>query len=373
MTHPLVDWLPPRWRPFGAAVWERRVPVLSAVAGAAVVALVVAFLLPKWYTGQATVLPPTEGGDSFSIMAGLIESSALSKLGLLSTSSPSDVYVEILKSRTIREALIRQYDLQRSYKCRNLDLTLKELESHYTVDVSKAGVVLVNVEDRDPKRAADMANFAVAQLDDFNRRTYTTRARRTREFLEERLATVKTHLQKAEAAVMAYERSHKILTSDESSAVEGVASLIADKLSLQVKRSYVSGYSRADSPTLRQIDAEMEAIDREIGKLPGLKQEGTRLALDAGIQRKVFTLLTAQYEEAKIQEMKDTPSLAVLDVARTPQMKSRPRRLIIVAVATAAAAVLSLAWVGLSLRQSRAAWSARSTQTSAPTALSEIR
>ena len=91
-------------------------------------------------------------------------------------------------------------------------------------------------------------------------------------------------------------------------------------------------------------------MDRELAKLPSLKQEGSRLALDAEIQRRVFMLLTAQYEDMRVQETRDTPTLTVLDSARAPEIRSRPRRVVIVLAATFAAVALGLAWVGISLR-----------------------
>jgi len=368
----MVDSLPPRWRPYGLAVWERRGRITAIVLATAVASIVVSLFLPKWYTGAASVLPPTENGDSFSLMSGMIESSALNRLGLLSTSTPSDVYGEILRSRTIREAIVQKFGLQQSYRSRNLDLALKEFKHHYGVEVNKAGILEVTVEDRDPQRAADMANFAVAELDDFNQRTFNARARRTREFLDVRLADVRTRLAVSEAALTTYEKAHKIIATSESDAVEGVSSLVAQKLSLQVRHSYVSSYSEPNSPVLREIAAEMAAVDEQLMKLPGLREQGSRLALDAAIQRKVFTLLTAQYEDARMQEMKNTPTLAILDAARAPQLKTRPNRSIIVLVSTALAAALCVLWASLSLRQSRSSWSARSTQASAP-ALTEIR
>jgi len=96
-------------------------------------------------------------------------------------------------------------------------------------------------------------------------------------------------------------------------------------------------------------------MDSELAKLPGLKQEGSRLALDAEIQRRVFTLLTSQYEDMRVQETRDTPTLTVLDRARIPEIRSRPRRAVIVLVATLAAVLLALAWMAFSLRdQARA-------------------
>jgi uncharacterized protein involved in exopolysaccharide biosynthesis len=284
-------------------------------------------------------------------MGALIENTTLSQLGLFTSSTPSDMYVEILKSRNLREALIRDFDLETRYDRKGMDRTLKELEIHVRVAASPVGVVTVQVEDQDPKRAADMANHLVDHLDRFNRESANTRARRTREFLETRLAETRVLMQQAESTLTAYEQRHKIVASTEESAVGAMADVISQKLSLEVRRGYMSSYSREGSAPLRQVEAEIAAMDRELAKLPALKQEGSRLALNAEIQRRVFTLLTAQYEDMRVQEARDTPTLTVLDRARAPDLRSRPRRTLIVLIATAVAVMLGAAWVGLQVRR----------------------
>jgi len=345
----LLAGLPSPARRFGLAAWQRRRPLAIFIGAVAVAAAVVSLLLPKWYAADSTILPPTEAADTFGVMGALLENAALNQLGLFTSTTPSDIYVEILKSRTLREALITEFDLQRIYRQKGTDLTLRELEAHMGVAAEPNGLVRVMIEDRDPSRAAAMVNFLVDGLDRFNRESMNTRAKRTREFLEVRLADARTSLVRAESTLTAYEQRNKVVASTEA-AVAPMADAISQKMGLEVRRSYMSSYSRPGSAPLRQLDAEISAMDRELGKLPRLKQEGSRLALDAEIQRRVFMLLTAQYEDMRVQETRDTPTLTILDRARPPQLRSRPRRAIIVLVATAAATLLAAAWVGFSLR-----------------------
>ena len=344
-----LDSLPPSSRRFIAASLERRRPIAAFVLAVMALSVLAALLLPPWFQAQSTVLPPTEGNDSFGIMAGLIQGAALSKVGLTSSSTGSDIYEEILKSRTLREDLVQAFHLDRLYKRKGMDRTLKELGRHVKVATGASGLLVVQVEDRDPQRAADMANRLVDELDRFNRETLNTRAKRTREFLESRVADVQTRLRAAEAALTAYEQEHGVVA--DASTVGGVASVIAQKLNLQVKREYVSSYTSVGSAAVRSIDTEIAAYDRELARLPGLKNEGARLALDAEIQRRVFTMLTGQYEDARVQEMRDTPTITVLDRARAPELKSRPKRSVIVLASTLVAMLLSAGWVGLSLRK----------------------
>ncbi len=340
---------PSTFQRFVAAALERKAPIVAFIGVVALAAVVVALVLPAWYLAESTVLPPTEGNDSFGIMAGLIQSAALSRIGLATSSTASDVYEEILKSRTLQEDLVHEFHLDSLYRRKGMDRTLKELEKHVSVSTGVSGLLIVRVEDRDPGRAAAMANRLVDELDRFNRETLNTRAKRTREFLATRVADVQERMKGAEARLTAYEKAHGVVA--DAGAVSGMASIVAQKLDLQVKRAYVSSYSAPGSAAVRSIDAQIAAFDRELSQLPGLKNEGARLALDAEIQRRVFTLLTSQYEDARIQEMRDTPTITVLDHAEPPELKARPKRAVIVLVSTFVAALLSAGWVGLSLRR----------------------
>ena len=113
----------------------------------------------------------------------------------------------------------------------------------------------------------------------------------------------------------------------------------------------MSSYTAEGSAAVRAIDAEIAAFDRELARLPGLRTEGARLALDAEIQRRVFTMLTSQLEDARVQEMRDTPTITVLDRARPPEIRTRPKRSLIVLASTMASLLLSAGWLGLALKK----------------------
>lgn len=344
-----LDSLPPPARRFLAACLARKWTIAAFVGTVAVLAVVVALLLPPWYRAQSTVLPPTEVNDAFGTMTGLVQSAALSRIGLATSSTASDIYEEILKSRTLQEDLVGAFHLQSLYGCRGMDRTLKVLGRHVKVATGVSGLLIVQVEDRDPRRAANMANHLVDELDRFNREALNTRAKRTRRFLEARIADVQIRMREADSNLTAYARAHGVAT--DGSVVGGMAGLMAQKLNLQVRREYVTSYASDASAAVRSIDAELAAYDRELARLPGLKSEGERLALDAEIQRRVFTMLTGQYEDARIQETRDTPTLTILDRARPPELRTRPKRAAIVLMSTLMAVVLSLGWVGLTLRR----------------------
>ncbi len=320
------------------------------VAAAAALAAVVSLLLPNWYEAESTLLPPSETSESgFGLLTGMIQSSALSSLGLSTTSTPSDVFAEILQSRRLCEAAINRFSLMKLYKRKNMDRTVREFRRHLDVSVNSAGLLTVTFEDRNAKRAADITNYLVAELDHFNVDTYKTRGKRLREFLEGRVGEVQRKLVVAEERLVVYERQHRVVSSGGSEAALGVSDILAQKFNLETQRAYVSGFAAPTSAERLSIERQLSALNGEISKLPEMKLDGARLVLDVEVQRKLLLLMTAQFEDARMQERRDTPTITVLDAASPPQIKTRPVRSAIVAVAALLALLGCGVWTAAKL------------------------
>jgi len=333
------------------AVFRSRLRTYAWVVGvSALLATGISLLLPNWYRAKSTLLPPTESSESpFGLLAGMIQTSALNNLGLSTTSTPSDVFAEILESRRLTEAAISRFEYVKVYRRKNTDRTVKEFQRHLSVRVNAAGLLEVSFEDRNAGRAADVTNFLVSELDRFNVETYKTRGKRLRIFLEGRVGEVQSQLVTAEELLLAYERKHRVVTNVESDKVSGVSDILVQKFNLETQRTYVSSYSSPGNAELQNIERQLRALNSEIGKLPEVKMEGARLMLDVEVQRKLLVLMTTQYEDARMQETRDTPTVTVLDNASPPQLKARPLRGVIVAGAAFAALLGCAAWTAASL------------------------
>lgn len=340
---------PPAERFFAAfrTRWKRHARIVAA---AAVLAAGVSLLLPNWYRAESTLLPPTEGGDTgFGLLTGMIQNSALNSLGLTTTNTPSDVFAEILESRLLSEAAIRKFGYERIYRKKGIDRTLREFRRHLVVNVNAAGILSVAFEDQDPRRAADVTNFLVEELDRFNVGTYKTRGKRLRQFLETRLAEVQRQLATVEDTLQRYERRNRVVTGAATESVGGMSEILVQKFNLETQRAYVSSYTSPGNPELQSIDRQLSALRTEIGKLPEVRLEAARLILNVEVQRKLFTLMTGQLEDARMQETRDTPTVTVLDMAVAPQLKDRPTRSLLVAAAALAALLGCAAWTAMTL------------------------
>ena len=301
------------------------------VAACTLIALAVSLLLPKWYEGSAVLLPPTED-ELTSSAIGQFLPRGFGGIRIPGAPTLADLFVAVLKSRTVADRIVERFDLIARYKQRDREKAAKELNSHVSFSVGNEGTIAIVVEDRDPKVAAAMANAYVEELDRFNRETRSTSAKRTRAFIEERLNIAKRDLAAAEDRLRDYQQGKRLAAispSDRGDAEVG-ARLMAQKIALEVRLQVLRQSLSEDSEEMRRARQELAAIERQVGGLPRAGVEIARLWRDVKIQEQVFELLTAQLEEARIRETRDTPTVQLLDRAQPPLHKSRPKRALIV-------------------------------------------
>ncbi|HKO21527.1 MAG TPA: GNVR domain-containing protein [Candidatus Eisenbacteria bacterium] len=323
---------------------RRRFLVLNVIA-TTLLALAVSLILPKWYTARAVLLPPTE--DDASSALSMLMPRSLGPVRIPGAPTMGDVFVAVLKSRSVADRLVSRFDLVRRYNSRDEEKAVKELASHVKFQLGDEGTIAIAVEDRDPKSAAAMANAYVEELDRFNVETRTSSAKRTRSFIDERLTVAKRDLTAAEDRLRAYQQERKLpaLSPSAQSDADVGANLMAQKVALEVKLQVLRQSLAESSEEVRRVRQELAAVDRQVSGLPQAGIEIMRLWRDVKVQEQVFELLTAQLEEARIRETRDTPTVQVLDHASVPLHKSRPKRALVVIAGFVIGLTGSLGWV----------------------------
>lgn len=334
--------------PVLGALWHDRYRLLAVVFGTMLVTLAVTFALPRWYRAEAVILPPEES-DLLSNMS--LAQRALTKFpafGILTDYyTPADIYKAVLQSRTVQEEIARHFDLQKVYRQRSMEKTLRALKTHVRVRVNPDGTIRIQVEDRDPRRAADIANGFLVELDRYNVEKRNSQARRTREFLERRVTETDSLLRVSEQSLRLYQESRHTVapTTLQGGDVQAAADLMARKILLEVRLGVLRSYLREDNDQVVQTRTELEQLKGRIAALPALQDELTRRIRDQRIQEQLFLLLTAELEQSRIRETMDTPTVQVLDAAVPPERHHRPRRLTIAVAAGLLALMGSAAWV----------------------------
>jgi uncharacterized protein involved in exopolysaccharide biosynthesis len=325
----------------------------AAVFAGTLLTAIAAFVWPPTYRGEAVLLPPTEEDTGFSVST-MIRGLNVPGIRIPSRTGPEDVTMAILRSRRIASTLVRRFDLMKVYKARREDLAIRKLQRRSSFKLGETGTVIVRVEDRDPKRAADLANAYAEELDRFNREIRMTKGRRTRLFVEQRLKETQVELAHAEDALRQYgEQHHTVaLPADQLSAVESAARLFASQATLQVQLGVARQYASDTSEEVRRLQLQLDEVNRLIAALPDVGLELARLTRTVKIQEQVFALLSAQYEEARITEARDVTTVEVLDPADPPERRIWPRRGLLTALGFVISGFGALAWIAWNVGRS---------------------
>ena len=348
------------------SVLSKRKRFIGAVTGGALVLSIIgSLLLPNRFSATARVMQGAQDNAmKVSMMAALPEGLGSAAGGLFGKSS-SDVWVGILQSNSVRDEVIKRFDLRESYGKEMIEDTRKTLDGNVSVVNTKQDVVVITVEDEDPEKAAAMANAFVEELDRINRDAVMTSGKSTRLFVEKRLVETKGELTRIEDEIRAFQTANKALKLDDQSAaiIESFGDLRGRLASKEVELQVLRSYATDSNPQVQTLMAEIGGLKRQLSeaqegtqgdifiptnRLPGLSLQYARLFRDAKVQETLFELLTQQYELARIQEAKDSPTIQVLDMATVPEKKSGPKRGLVVALAAFSAIVLSSAWAFIS-------------------------
>jgi tyrosine-protein kinase Etk/Wzc len=325
-----------------------------------VASLIYSILLPNIYTSTAKIMPPqkeTAGGLSALLgqaggLAGLAAASGFTGGG--------DLYLGILKSRSVADAVIKRLNLMEVYEVKNLEAARKKLDGAVKVQAGKDGIITITTDDRDPKRSALLANTMIDELGKTTVRLNLTKAGTERVFLEKRLELVKKDLKTAEEELKSFAQNNKIVQVDSQAraSIESISRLKAELAKQEVQLAVVSSNQTAQSPEVRAIETGIRQLKGELGVLAGSAGGGegipslgnvpsvglayARKLRELKIQEAVFEQLTKQYEMAKLNEAKDSSTFQVLDEAVVPIRKSKPSRSLIVIMSTAATFLISV-------------------------------
>ncbi len=335
---------------FLEAVARRRALMITIVVVATVAAVIISLLLPKWYRASALLLPPKEvtvnvgGASQLAEVASVIEG-----LNLPVMVTASDVFARMLRSRTVAEHVIDSFDLARHYKTESFTDTYLALMSHSRFTVTEEGLLDVSVEDRDPKTAAEIANAFVQELDLVNRRIASRRAVQNRQFIEERVRQVKAQLDTARQSFENFQVKHRAVDFDEQTrlAIEQAISLKVSLAQLEIDIRMNEKVLGKDNPEMIEKRRRRDIIKQQLEQLesggsdssffslplaavPTLKGQYEVLYSRVKVNEQLYTILLEQLERAKLQENEELPTLTVLDYARPPEVRDRPRRSVIV-------------------------------------------
>jgi uncharacterized protein involved in exopolysaccharide biosynthesis len=354
--------------------WEHRRRLVQVAGIGFVLSTVVAFVIPKTYESTTSLMPPDPSGTGMMMMAALAGRAGSNFAGLagdmLGLRSSGVLFIGILKSRTVQDDLINKFDLRRVYSRKRWEDTREELAKLTEIaEDRKSGIISITVTDRSPTRAAAMAQEYEDELNRVITELNTSSAHRERVFLEQRLGQVKQDLETAEKDFSSFASKNTAIDIKEQgrAMIDSAAALEGQLIAAQTELESLRQIYTDNNVRVRAMQARVDELQRQLRKIGGSGTTGDSSSADAAsypsirqlpllgvsyadlyrrtkVQEAVFETLTQQYELAKVEEVKETPSVKVLDPPEIPEKKSSPHRLWIMFGGIGLSLCLALVW-----------------------------
>lgn len=388
-------------------LWKKRRFVAKNVVIVAVASVIIALLLPKWYSSEATIL--SSGAGRFNILSS-ISPIPISDFGLSSISEDINTFIAILNSRSVKEYMVKKFDLVNRYDEKDLEFAMVAFEDKMELEVTEEGTLKISVIDKKPEIAKAMVVELLTKLDSVNQQLGMDKGRFNREFLEQRLNETKTDLAIAEIRLKDFQEKTGIidivsqisaqyeaygqiyiqemqaygqLYNQEMIAYTELYSLKAQteiqlnvsKVTLNPNNPAVKRYEIMLNEQEKQLDLITSSLDKQLldiilgfekieGKnlinelehlptmikfdnFPVLGMENARLIRELTIQNTLLELLLPQYETARLEESKNIPTLQVIDEPKVAINKTKPIRSLIVIASVIMAFLLSIVYIYL--------------------------
>jgi tyrosine-protein kinase Etk/Wzc len=357
---------------------ERKRFILRFVIAAFVLSCGIALLLPVRYESKVVLLPPQQNSSVGSALTGEL-GGALGALGALASGgilkNPADMYVSLLKSRSVEDGVIQRFGLAQEYHKKYMSSTRKELERRTTIEAgTKDGLIRIVLEDGNANRAAELANGYVEEFRRLSASLAITEAARRRLFFEQQLQGAKNNLTDAENAMTKMQQSTGVLEIDSQARalIESAAVLRGQLMAKQVEIEGMRAFATDDNPALVLAKQEAAALQAQLDRVAGSQKDGgsdinlskgrvtqsgmeyLRRYRDLKYQEAVFELLAKEYEVAKLDEAREGSIVQVVDSAVPAERRSSPQRTLIVLGLTFLSFLLAVFWAFIQKRSAEA-------------------
>ncbi|MBL7086427.1 MAG: hypothetical protein ISS28_04945 [Candidatus Cloacimonetes bacterium] len=326
-------------------IWKKRKFIVISLIIVSIITAGISFLLPKWYRAQAVIMPPSEDSGSFgSHSAGL---TSFSLGGLFGDNSDQQRIIAILRSRTLLQSMDEKFDFQTKYKKKFKFQTYEELRSNLRFEIGEQNQIVISFIDKDQNAVSDMLKYALSCLDSLNISLSQKRANSQRQFIEERIFMIQDSLSNLENTIADFMKGSNVIsipdqvTSAIFQAAELKAKITAYEIELTIKKDYISD----SRPEVERLEKEISLLKDSykifftnnedklyinLDNIPELELEYLQLKRKVQYFEKLLEFLGPQYEQAKIEEVKDTPTIQIIDEPERPEWKYKPKRALLV-------------------------------------------
>lgn len=344
-------------------VWSNRKLIIFFVLIASIIAAGISLILPKWYMANTVILVPEQEKDTFGGVGETLKAFGFGDV----VSGNENVFkiIAILKSRSLLYEMNNKFNFQKRYNNDLLEETINTLKERIAVKVEEEGQIVFSIKDRDQSTVADMANYAIKILDSLNIKLTGSYAKNNREFIEGRIKLVKDSLLVYENKLTNFMNDNNVISLEDqlTASIEKAATLKAEIDSKEIERELLSNNLLQESPRIKEIDREIKLLKEkyysffkqnpddvnnlflEFDEVPKIEMDYLQLKRKIQYFSQLLEFLAPEYEKAKINEIKDIPTIQVLDKAVRPEKRISPKRAVIVIITFITASIIILGYV----------------------------
>ena len=370
--------------------WTNRRLIFKNTIIVAFISLIISLLLPKWYASKAVVL--SSGAGKFNFLSS-ISPIPVANFGLSTINEDINNFIAILQSRTVKEYMVNKFNLVERYNQRDIEYAMEAFEEKMELEVTEEGTLEISIIDKDPIVAKQMVSEALIMLDQINQNIGMEAGRYNREFLEKRLSQNENNLEKAELDLKIFQEKTGIIdlvaqlsstmqmsAQAYNSIFDAYTELYAKKIETETQLAVAKTTLSINNPTLMQLekllneqtfqleqlmielDAKLQYLLSSItptqvdnipniefsvsfNSLPSLGLENARLIREVKMQSTIQEILIPQYEQAKLEETKNIPTLQLIDKPKVAINKAKPKRALIVIGSTLMSILVSFTFV----------------------------
>ena len=316
-----------------------------------VTATTYALLAPKWYKSTTSVLPAenTDFLSAFSGISSLVKNFSPSKgLAALTGNTEFDKYMAILKSQTMIDDVINKFGLKSEYDMKTAyhEKVVKEFLSNIELTVEDEGDLSLSVYDKNAQRAADISNYMIARLNEMNTQISITNAKANREFIEKRYMQNVNDISRLENDMKDFQQKYGVVAVPQQieATVKAMSSIYGELAQKEIAVNVLKRTYGDKSPLTSNAQIEVQEIQKKINSLnegsddsknvnllipfkkaPELAYKYLKIYRDLEIQYKILEFIQPMYEQAKVEEVRNTPSVLILDKGVPADRKSKPR------------------------------------------------
>ena len=317
-----------------------------------IIAVIYSLLATQYWVSSATILPSSDKKDSFSISSSFLGGFASSMLG----GEQSDAYAltGIMQSRTFSLDVVKKFNLIEYFEIEEPDTLISyETAVQNLIDNvvnfginEENGFLSISIETKDKFLSADIANYYWIKLDEYNKSIRMTKGKLQKEFIEKRLVEVKESIDILSNTLNEFQKKYNTIDLEEQakSVVSLYSDLVSEKITNEIELEFSKQFFSEANQKIENLEVRNNILNKKIGEIernsgklrpkyilsiddiPDISLQYSQILLNLEIQQKIYEYLYPQYEAAKIDELKDLPTLEIIDKAVPAGLRSKPKR-----------------------------------------------